>query len=511
MTPIDDHARSVAGLASVRQGIDYWAAATPDRVAITDGQVAVTYADLLSRVTRRAQAARWALREARPGALLPVLVDRSVESCISLLACDYARVPFFPLDGHAPSGLLTELLARPQRCGWALSHPGLASVDLPSGTLALTDDHSPGAALTESWGRGADDDRGMVVFTSGSTGRPKGVAFDWATRDARWRRRLGEPRSRSDGAHAVTILPFDSAWGIDVVASTAVGYSLLVVNAPRMRPADLVGAMADFGATHMDVPPQVLRLIAQLPNLDTLSLPDIEFIRVGSELLRYEYLDGIRRIVPPDTTVEHAYGASECGWIFRHRFPVRAAPELGAVPVGRPVYADTVRLDPLPGGEPHLRQVLAAGAVALGYLDDPRQTADRFEQQPGGQRWWRSGDLVSVDPDGMMWHQGRMDDVVKVGGRLASPSQVVTELMRVPGIRQAVVLPVERGHNVRLVAHVELEPGSVLSREEVRQALDRALPSYLVPSAVIRHRTLPTNARGKVDRQQLLDDPTEPW
>ena len=152
-----------------------------------------------------------------------------------------------------------------------------------------------------------------------------------------------------------------------------------------------------------------------------------------------------------------------------------------------------------------------SGAIASGYLDDPELTAARFYEDADGRSWWRSGDLVSVDHTGMYRHEGRMDDVVKVGGKLASPSEVTAVLQGIEGVVAAITVPVVTDGNTRLVSHVEIEPGTEVRLEAVRATLRARLQPHAVPSAVMRHRRMPVNVRGKVDRQALADGPFEPW
>lgn len=474
---------AIPDFASPTQGLDYWAATTPERIALSAGSQSLTFAELRAHVERRGHALRRASGSSPGPTFLPVLVDRSLDSCVSLLACHHARVPNFPVDRRTPPGVLADLVRR----------AGSSTSDLTSESDV------------------DEEALGRIVFTSGSTGHPKGVALDWATMNARWRRRLEQPGGPFEGRRSTVILPLDSAWGLDVLAAVAAGYSLLVVDASRMRPSELVRRMAAFGTTHLEVPPQWLRVISELPDLDDLSLPDLQFLRVGSEALRFEFLAGIRRLAPFDAVVEHSYGATESAWVFRHRFPLGAAPEEGAVPLGEPAATDYVRLDPVDGLDDHVREVVVTGPIARGYIGDPEQTQARFAVDADGRRWWHSGDLVARSEDALYWHQGRLDDVVKVGGRLASPSQTMAVLNAIDGVRHSVVLPYARDHNVRLIAHVELEPGSQLTLDEVRRALEDGLPAHLVPSAVMRHRALPLTERGKVDRQAIVDGPFEPW
>ncbi len=197
-------------------------------------------------------------------------------------------------------------------------------------------------------------------------------------------------------------------------------------------------------------------------------------LQTGSEGFRYESLAGLLSILPPSVEVMFGFGATESYLILAYRFTLGGAPEAGAVPLGLPVEADEVRFRPVPDVGDGVVEVVSSGALASGYLGDEEQTRSRFLTDPDGQRWWSSGDLVRMNDDGLYEHLGRSDDIVKIRGKIASPSEVEAVLLRIPGIRQAVVVPHEQ-------------------------------------DAVMRHRFLPATARGKVDRQALMAGPFEAW
>jgi L-arginine---[L-arginyl-carrier protein] ligase len=498
-------------LRSVREGLAYWAEHHGERIAISDGDAELTFRELHDAIRTRARAALAACDRNPAGSLLPVVVDRSIQSCVSVLACELSRVSYFPVDVTTPANVLAARAERSGRPEYVLTHSRLTSLRLPGGMQQQADVDASGEHTQDHDDPSDDDDIALAVFTSGSTGIPKGVALTWGTRDARWRRRLSDPRLAAGGARAPLILPPDSAWGLDVVCSIAMGYSLLITDVPGRSPSDLVRDMAAFGVTHLDVPPQLLRILSATREGSLAALPEMGFIRVGSEPLRFEFLGGIKRIVPVTCVVEHSYGASECGWILRHRFAMKEAGDEGPVPLGRPANDGSVRFVDADEAGSGLKEVLVTGAISQGYLADPDETLRRFYTDEDGRRWWRSGDLVRMDEAGTLWHEGRSDDAVKVRGKVASPAEVVSVLLRIPGIRNAVVVPLTQDHNVRLVAHVELQGDVPVGREQVQQILRESLPAHLVPSAILCHRELPHTSRGKVDRSRLMEGPHEPW
>ena len=111
----------------------------------------------------------------------------------------------------------------------------------------------------------------------------------------------------------------------------------------------------------------------------------------------------------------------------------------------------------------------------------------------------------------MYVHAGRVDDVVKVGGKLASPDDVSAVLLGIDGIAAAVTAPVVTGNTTRLVAHVVLAEDATVTLHDVHEELSARLPPHAVPSAVMRHQSLPVTVRGKVDREALMRGPFERW
>jgi acyl-CoA synthetase (AMP-forming)/AMP-acid ligase II len=487
-------------------GLREWAARDPGRIALCDSRTSITFGDLIPLVEATAAAARSALAQAAPGAFLPVLVDRSVGSAAAALACLVGRVPFFPVDAAASPELRQRLSDRAGAPGVYLSTVDGVRVD---GAVAVDVTQAVAEAVTPP--SAESDAPGVVIFSSGSTGEPKGIVLPHVTLEKRWRGRdlladqLGQTRREP------LITPLDSAWGLNLLADVASGFTLRIVDVARMRPVDFLREMADFEPTAMAIPSQLGRLLAQLPASSVVPLPSLRRVNIGSEGFRYEYVRGLAGILGPDTLIVHSLASSEGGREIANTFPLREAPAGGVVHLGRLLFPDDTRLVPVDGMGDGVTEVHMAGAIASGYLDDPQLTDAKFYQDADGRRWWRSGDLVRPDADGRFLHQGRMDDVVKVGGKLASPSDVTAVLLAIDGITAAITVPVVTEGNTRLVAHVEVAPQALVTLTEVRTALAARLPSHAVPSAVMRHAILPVSGRGKVDRRVLADGPFVPW
>src|SRR6185295_11266934 len=187
-------------------------------------------------------------------------------------------------------------------------------------------------------------------------------------------------------------------------------------------------------------------------------------------------------------------------------------------PIGRPVAGTQVYvLDrssrPVPVGVAG-ELYLGGQQVGRGYHGRPDLTAERFQPDPfgpeSGGRLYRTGDLARWSPDGNLEFLGRSDDQVKVRGFRIELGEIETALAGLPGVAQAAAALSGEGEARRLVAWVVPQSGAgPFDAAEMRTALRRSLPEYMVPSAVVEIPALPLTPNGKLDRR-ALPDPGQP-
>jgi acyl-coenzyme A synthetase/AMP-(fatty) acid ligase len=218
----------------------------------------------------------------------------------------------------------------------------------------------------------------------------------------------------------------------------------------------------------------------------------------------------------PSSVVDNICGHTECccfSTLERFSDPPKVTPKLGLVAIGKPlpgfeaaVFDDACR--PLPAGQPG-ELALAGPQVAKGYFEDPKLTAARFVTI-GGKVWYRTGDLVVVDESGSMHHLGRIDNQVKILGHRVELGEVESHLSTICGSDAvaAVAWPVDHG-SARGIAAFHCAEG--LSAQEIRDAMTRRVPRYMVPQQVRQLDRIPLTENGKIDRAALtaLLDPPE--
>ena len=133
--------------------------------------------------------------------------------------------------------------------------------------------------------------------------------------------------------------------------------------------------------------------------------------------------------------------------------------------------------------------------VFAGYLGRDDLT-EKVLVEIDGVMFYRTGDLVHLDNDGLLHYVGRKDYQVKLHGQRIELGEIERCLLKT-SISACVVLKWEEDH---LVAYVQ---SSTVTEEELRQHCQSHLPPHMVPSVFMILEKLPLNANGKIDRKQL--------
>jgi D-alanine--poly(phosphoribitol) ligase subunit 1 len=152
-----------------------------------------------------------------------------------------------------------------------------------------------------------------------------------------------------------------------------------------------------------------------------------------------------------------------------------------------------------PGCEGQL--AISGGQLAKGYYGEPDLTGRCFPTI-GGKTWYLTGDLACQDERGIFHHLGRIDHQVKILGQRVELEEVEAHLRAVSGSDNvaAVAWPIQDGVAAGIVAFTS---GVAAPPEQLREALCRLVPPYMVPRRIIEIDSLPLGSSGKIDRRAL--------
>lgn len=479
-------------------------AGRPDQLAVIDGATSMTYAQLDARAS--ALAVRLAAAGAKRGELVGVVARRGLETIVAVLAAVKSGAAYLPIDEDSPPERVRAQLAFAQVSVVvrSSSQPSLEG-DVP---VVLSDVEAadlPGP--TGELARPNPDDLFVVIFTSGSTGLPKGVAIEHRNVMALLN---GAPEYLPHaGEAALQLCPpqFDVAmyelWGSLVAGAT------LVCHRPgRPEPSEVIDTVVGAGGAWAAMPTSAFH---QVTETGPERLGGMRMVLAVGEVLRPDYVRRFRTECP-DVRLVNIYGPAETT-IFSSAHEVTDDP--GAdVPIGRPVVGEEFTLidddgAPVPPGERGELVIRGAG-VARGYLNAPGLTAERFGSDQDGTRFYRTGDRVSADADGLFRIHGRADDQVKLRGYRVEPGEIEAHLRDHGGIADAAV--VVRGHAPgpqSLVAFVVPAEGTSDDIDGWREHLAGRLPDYMIPAEFRTVAAFPRTITGKVDRKLLREVASE--
>ncbi|MGW2867014.1 non-ribosomal peptide synthetase [Kitasatospora sp. NPDC001225] len=475
----------------------------PDALAVTDGSTVLTYRELVDAAGRLA--AVLAARGIGPGSAVGLLCARSTRYVVAQLAVWRAGALAVPIDPAYPRPRIAELTADAD-LRLVLGDKGLlAEAGLPEElTLVLTE---RGTEATDGTAPDAADPAApaLLYYTSGSTGRPKGVLVphravaDLVTAEDAVV--LG-PRDRVLFHSTVS---FDGAT-FELWAPLARGAAVAVSPSERPSAEDLVRDVESFGVTTVFL---TTALFHHLAARRSRIFGVLRTLVVGGEAISAEHAGAVLRAFPWLELV-NGYGPTEAT-TFTTVHRVTPADCAGSVPIGRTfggarAYVLDEGLAPVaPGAVGELW--IAGDRLALGYLDRPELTAERFRELPGIGRAYRSGDRVAQLPDGSLEYHGRTDDQVKVRGYRIEPGEVEHALLQLSEVAEAAVVVRRAGQpDAALTACLVLAEGACPAVEALRARLAEQLPAHLVPTAWTVLAALPLTGSGKVDRRALAAD-----
>ncbi|TQR95459.1 amino acid adenylation domain-containing protein [Paenibacillus ottowii] len=487
---------------------------SPDRLAITLADTQLTYRELNERSDRLARIlASHGIRRGSETQIqrVGIVAERSIEMVVGMLAILKAGGAYVPIDPDYPEERIRYLLedsgARlllSQRREQVPFEPGIPVIDLSDAHLWSSEFEEYthiDESVSISTGASALD-LSHVIYTSGTTGKPKGVMVNhrnvvrlvknnsFATLDE-------NTRMLQMGAVVFDASTFE-IWG-----TLLNGGQLYIVNHDTiLDAAKFKQAIDKYRISTMFI---TSALFNQHSQQDIGVFASLKELLVGGDVLSVPHINRVLK-EHPHLRLINAYGPTE-NTTFSTTYDI-PEPQTQSVPIGRPIDHSTVyvvnrllKLQPI-GAWGEL--LVGGDGVALGYLNRPELTAQKFIENPfrPGEYCYRTGDLVRWRADGVLEYKGRMDEQVKIRGYRIELGEVETRLSTIAGVKESVVIVRQDDHGQKqLCAYFVTD--SELSASDLRNALSQDLPNYMVPSYFVQLSRLPLTLNGKVDRRAL--------
>jgi non-ribosomal peptide synthetase-like protein len=338
-----------------------------------------------------------------------------------------------------------------------------------------------------------------AIYTSGTTGKPKGVmiehggianlvAGDLATLGIEPEDRVGQNSSCA----------YDSSVE-EIWMALAAGATLVVMDdeTTRLGP-DLAPWLRRERITLFSPPPTLLRTMGCVnPEKE---LPLLRRLHVGGESLPADVAERWSR----GRILSNDYGPTECS-VTATRTVIRPGDPIS---IGRPLpglkaWVLNDRLEEVADGDTG-ELCLGGAGLARGYLNDSGLTARKFPVHARFGRIYRTGDLVHRDAGGNIFCHGRIDSQVKIRGYRIELEAIESRLAGCSGVREAACRLQGEGPTQQVVAFIVPADRLKLPHfDQLKEAIRRQLPEYMVPSHFGILDRLPRQVSGKVDRRAL--------
>ncbi|RDK37603.1 acetyl-CoA synthetase-like protein [Aspergillus phoenicis ATCC 13157] len=490
----------------------------PDKVAVKDSSMQLTYEELDSKSGRVAEFLD--TQSLEPGAVIGVFAERSCEAIIAFLGILKASLAYLPLDVRAPVTRLETILSSAKACKPVIIG---ACIECPRPTLAdhqfirlsdlLHGSTRNELALQPTVRRRmpGPDDVAYVVYTSGSTGVPKGVIIQHKAivRLTKCTNIISHEQAASNIAHMSNISFDMSIW--EIYTALLNGGTLVCIDHMSVVDYALLGHV--FARERVHVAMLTTAVLKQCLIDCPSTVSQLDLLYVGGERLDPSDAMKAQRLVRQELI--NVYGPTENGVLSTlYRIPENGSYS-NSIPIGRSISnSGAYVIDPsnrlVPVGV--MGELIVTGyGLARGYVDS-RLNAGRFVTVniPGQSptRAYRTGDFVRYRPtDGQLEYFGRMDQQVKVRGFRIELEEIENVLLQNCKVRDAVtVIQRREGQIPDIVSFVtvRLDPGQVKpTQRDLQEWLEYRLPSYMIPRAVRVLEQMPINSNGKIDRQKL--------
>ena len=479
----------------------------PERVYVEEEGGSATYAALLARARTIGAAL---LGDRRP---VVVYLPKSIDALAVFFGAMCAGRPYAPVDAHIPVARLEKIAASLEPAYIVTNEallPNLAGADLGAAEpvlLSRLEEAAPDdAGVDAAIGAVIDTDPIYVMYTSGSTGTPKGVTIphrgilDYAD----W---VADTFAFDGDTVMANQAPFyfDNST-FDIYGTLRCGGKLLLTPETLfLFPLKLPEYLEEHGVTSIFWVPTVMINVANSGALEGHPLPRLKNVAFCGEVMPNTQLNIWRRALP-HCQYANLYGPTEITDVCCYYKVDRPFADHESLPIGKACGNMRVRILTDDGREAAVGEtgelcVLGSG-VALGYWNNPEQTARAFVPNPLSpwpERMYRTGDLARWGEDGLIYFLGRKDSQIKLKGNRIELGEIEAAAMCVPGVENACALfDAERERIVLFV-----EGGGGLSLRKMNLELKQYIPQYMLPGKLVCMDKLPHTANDKIDRVTL--------
>jgi len=437
------------------------------------------------------------------GDIVPIMMNKSIELIVGIMAIIKAGAAYLPLDINIPNERLTYMIKNVS-ANTVITKKGLLDTSilrLINNNIYVDLSEIKSEEDKKVLVKGDVNDVCYVMYTSGSTGLPKGVVI----------RQEGVIRLVKDTNYIVP-LPSDNVALSGTISFDASVFEmwLSIINGLTLHIIDkeLLLNQEEFESYIKQNKITIMLLTTALFNSFAAYKPDmfneVRYLLTGGDVFSYKSGNNVIKI-NRDIKLINAYGPTESTVIATtYRYDKEL---IGEVPIGTPItntscYVVDIFAKPVPYGA--IGELYIGGiAVTSGYINNSLETDKHLVYTDlERDKLYKTGDLVKLNENNLLVFKRRKDNQIKLNGYRIEINEVLNVLLGTTGVKEAEIL-FSKDNNNDMVAYVVLEDD--ITKQDILEALKSKLPYYMVPKAIVVLDSMPLTVQGKVDRRKLQE------
>lgn len=443
--------------------------------------------------------------------IIGIMHERSFEMLISIYAALKAGCAYMPMDPHFPNDRI-EFMLEDSEAPIVLTHSkwlekllmAKECVEVDKFNFEKYSNENPTISVSSN-------DVAYVIYTSGSTGKPKGAQIQHhsAINRIKWMHEH-YPLLAEDVILQKTPYTFDvSVW--ELFWWSMYGGSLkILVPEGHKDPLEIINAIEDKKVTHMHFVPSMLMAFLQYLKINKnqiSKLKTLKYVFASGEALQSEHVKDFYSLLGENGTILiNLYGPTECTVdVSCYECPKENIPSI--IPIGKPI--DNTQLLILDKANKLLpigvagELIISGVLVGKGYIKRDELTNEKFikNEYYDSEKMYKTGDLARWLPDGNIEYLGRIDNQIKIRGLRVELGDIENTILKYSSIAETVVTVFENMGEKYLCAYFTAT--EEIGIQDLKEALSKELPDYMVPTYYVQLEKMPLNHNGKIDRKAL--------
>ena len=455
----------------------------PDKIALTQDQSQISYAQLAQRAQGIASFLRYRNND---GNCIAIALDRGIDAVITIYGILTSGGCYLPLDMKNPPDRLNFIIHDAQPTFVIGNGPCPDWLKLQEKWLDLQ--QFPAQYPVDKQPEIQPESIAAILYTSGSSGTPKGVALSYRAMHnfADW---AAETFAINANERIASLTPFHFDLSIfDLFSSLCRGASVhFIPSRLTLSPNRLTAWLSHNNITCWYTVPSILSFIALKGALETTPLPDLKQILFAGEVFPTANLIKLTERLP-NVQFFNLYGPTEtnvcCYWPVERKRLIADQP----IPIGSPACNSTLEITAATG------ELLVKGKNNFsGYWHQGSLTNAMPDES-----WYHTGDRVSRNKHGEYCYHGRLDRMLKCSGYRVEPAEIESVINRLDAVDNCAVIGIsDPGSGQRPAAAVVLKANVKLA--DIIKPLRQTLPSYMQPCRFLALESLPALTNGKID------------